>query len=340
MLISKCLQRQIFQNIQKQHINSILNLGCNVLVNGNTFKNSILQDSRIGVSMLMDTKRYYSNKHKKSQQQATQEQINAAAKIDPRFNNYNQKFQNDLVNVKLRKEQIIEEIEKGIKNETLQKEKPDSANPFNLLFIKRGGLASLLYYPSKLQSLFKSYKPLEKSKLTQIMKDNFFQLYSALENNDIDTLSKLKFDESHFIFETCRDLFHTFRTHSIKYQFKYDSVEPVIAKFVVNLPYFDALVFYYIDAEVTLPDGTKKKEKYVSTILWRGQFPESNEPSKSTEQNEKEQLPQSNKQKVDFVKNITWRVGELFISNELSYIHDLRVYNRYVEYQKSNKNDK
>ncbi|EAL72868.1 hypothetical protein DDB_G0271036 [Dictyostelium discoideum AX4] len=126
-------------------------------------------------------------------------------------------------------------------------------------------------------------------------------------------MTEMKHDQSHFMMETSRDLFHTFKEmgYDSAEKSSYQSIEPVILKFEPIIPYFDAIVNYYITISTPQPDGTKTTKKYFSTILWRGSFPELAPGQKD---------PLIDEKTVDFESKLIWKVGKIFVPNELSEV--------------------
>ncbi|EGC31971.1 hypothetical protein DICPUDRAFT_156109 [Dictyostelium purpureum] len=198
-------------------------------------------------------------------------------------------------------------------------EQPENSNqnPFNLIFLDNTLYKTLQQFPLKVMDYFRNDKPFNKKKLRQILKENFIKLLSAIQNNDIDTINSYKYDDSHFIMETVRDLFYTFKKHS-KIDFSnttYLSIDPIIYKLKNVGSDFDAIVAYYLEISVPQIDGSTKNEKYVAYVLWRGTFEEVSEQEKDI---------LKDPSKINFETKLSWKVGKLYVPLAINEINDQR----------------
>ncbi|KAM9960320.1 hypothetical protein ACTFIW_009449 [Dictyostelium discoideum] len=284
----------------KTIVNGILNLNKNLI---NNTKNPNIYNSFC---------RYLSTQHEQQQQQQPQPKILSRKELkEQRISQYDALFKTKLKDKEIRPKETLEFYKLLLNSPTFSNE--ISVSPFDHLFLERSLIPTIAYIPLKILSNFKNLKPLKKNKLDQSFKENFIKLITAIQNNDIRTMTEMKHDQSHFMMETSRDLFHTFKEmgYDSAEKSSYQSIEPVILKFEPIIPFFDAIVNYYITISTPQPDGTKTTKKYFSTVLWRGSFPELAPGEKD---------PLINEKTVDFESKLIWKVGKIFVPNELSEV--------------------
>ncbi|KAN0033786.1 hypothetical protein ACTFIV_000254 [Dictyostelium citrinum] len=278
----------------KTIVNGILSLNKNLI---NNTKNPNIYNSFC---------RFLSTQH---EQQQEPKKLTRKELKEHRISQYNALFKTKLKDKEIRPKETLEFYK------FLLEDNPTNINftPFDHLFLERSLIPNISYIPLKILSHFKNIKPLNRNKLNQSFKENFIKLITAIQNNDIKTMTEMKYDQSHFMMETTRDLFHTFREmgYDSAEKSSYQSIEPVILKFEPIIPYFDAIVNYYITISTPQHDGTKTTKNYLSTILWRGSFPELAPGEKD---------PFMDKKTIDFESNLTWRVGKIFVPSELSEV--------------------
>ncbi|KAF2071629.1 hypothetical protein CYY_007055 [Polysphondylium violaceum] len=223
---------------------------------------------------------------------------------------YHFMFVNEMKDKKIAPEKVLPRVEEFMKE---HQDDELSFNPYRLFF---GNFSSTPFYIKKtmswFMSAFKRFKPFNKESLTVAMRENLVQLIGALENNNIDALSAIKFDYSHHLLEVGRNLFHTYRENNVDYNVVFTSVEPYVLHVGINAPSIDVFAVYFLTADIDYPDqDTPTKEYYLVTALWRGNF---SNPKAIEEEMEKGKA-------VNLEKYLSWKLGEIHFSPSLRAIH-------------------
>jgi len=245
---------------------------------------------------------------------------------------YHFMFVNEMKDQKIGEEKVLPKVQ-----EFIEKHGDDelSFNPYRLFF---GNFSPTPFYAKKamswFMSAFKRFKPFNKDALAVAMRENLVQLIGALENNNIEALSSIKFDFSHHLLEVGRNLFHTYRENNVDYNVVFTSVEPYILHVGINAPSIDVFTVYFLTADVDYPDSeTPTKEYYLVTALWRGNFPNPKDVESEMEKGKA----------VELEKYLTWKLGEIHFSPSLREIHRdyiLEIFSKKNKEQQEQEKDK